>query len=152
MHEPLPLTHHLVVVGGDACFAEQGDDQDEVGPWRAVWMAVLVHLNNLVGPGCLVAHGPQKGSPDVMASVAAFNFGHIDRMYSTPDADELCSSPASITSGLPSTTSCVTPPYCCNLGRSVSAAERGLASSAVAIARIGRGPCRRVFCMSLSLS
>lgn len=70
MKLPRPLSMHLIVVGGDA-----GMSSVEAA-WSAAWLIVSTRIH-ASPPGSMVMFGPQKGSPDVLASKAATMYGHL---------------------------------------------------------------------------
>lgn len=70
MKLPVPLSMHLTVVGGD------GGMSDNEEAWKAAWMVVSTRIH-LAPPGSMVMFGPQKGSPDVLASASAARYGKL---------------------------------------------------------------------------
>lgn len=71
---PTPLSMHLIVVGGDACLASRRK------AWEASWTIVSSKLH-LAPPGSRVIYGPQKGSPDALASQAVLFSRHQGLCY-----------------------------------------------------------------------
>jgi len=75
MSEPLPVSHHLVVIGGDPCLSTLE------APWKECWKHLSQIVTHRVPRGCLVAYGPQAGSPDLVASTLASSLRHFGLRY-----------------------------------------------------------------------
>lgn len=71
MNLPTPISSCFFVVGGDPHLS------DKETAWKAAWLLVS-GKTNLLPPGSIVIHGPQKGSPDVLAAEAAKQYSHIN--------------------------------------------------------------------------
>lgn len=71
MNLPTPISPCFTVVGGDPHLSSKDK------AWEAAWLLVSGKLN-LLPPGSIVIHGPQKGSPDVLAAQACEQYGHIN--------------------------------------------------------------------------
>lgn len=68
--EPIPVSYHLVIVGGDPCLSESE------AAWNSCWRVVNKFFTSYAPAGCLVLYGALAGSPDVMASAVA-SWGHF---------------------------------------------------------------------------
>ncbi len=78
--------------------------------FRASWICASTRVKSN-----LPSSGSSSSQFTVPMTVLRFNllsFSQIGFMYSTLEALELCSSPASMMNGLPSTNNCFTAPFC----------------------------------------